>query len=117
MNQKVPRNLSPQELFEWLKNDDSKPILIDVREDSELKIARFPSITLHMPLSNFEDWSNTLDQKISLDQPIVVICHSGIRSWNFATWLIEQDSRYEVCNLAGGIDAWSIEIDQSIPRY
>jgi len=117
MNQKFPRNLSPKELYEWLDKDLERPILIDVREDSELEIARFPSITFHMPLSKYENWKNTLLEKVALDQPVVVICHSGIRSWNFANWLIEQDPRYEVWNLEGGIDAWSLEIDQSLARY
>ncbi len=117
MNQNIPRNISPRELYEWLHRDGSKPTLIDVREDNELKIARFPSITFHMPLSRFDSWRNTLLGKLSLNKPVVAICHSGIRSLNFGIWLIEQDQRFEVWNLNGGIDAWSLEIDRSIPRY
>ncbi len=117
MNQKLPHNISPKELYEWLKKDVDRPILIDVREDSELEIARFPSVAFHLPLSKYENWIKTLFDKVSVSKPVVVICHSGIRSWNFANWLIEQDSRYEVWNLEGGIDAWSLEIDKSLTRY
>ena len=117
MNQKIPKDLSPKELHKWLEKDVLQPIIIDVREEEELEMAKFPSTTFNLPLSKFQNWVHTFSQEISIDQPVVVICHSGFRSWNFGTWLIEQDNRYEVWNLVGGIDAWSLEIDQSIPRY
>ena len=117
MNHKTPRNISAQELFDLLENDSMKPTLIDVREDSELEIASFPFVSFHLPLSKFEDWSQSLLQELSVDTQIVVICHSGIRSRNFGLWLLEQDDSYDVWNLQGGIDSWSLEIDQSISRY
>ena len=117
MNQKIPKNLSAKELHQWLENDVLQPIIIDVREEEELEMARFPATTFHLPLSKFQNWVHTISKQISIDQPLVVICHSGIRSLNFGTWLIEHDHRYEVWNLVGGIDSWSLEIDQSIPRY
>tara|TARA_B100000131_G_scaffold252939_1_gene246904 strand:+ start:951 stop:1304 length:354 start_codon:yes stop_codon:yes gene_type:complete len=117
MNHKLPKNISPNDLFKWLQKESTKPILIDVREDNELDLAKFPEKNLHLPLSKFDTWVHTLHQYLSIEKPIVVLCHSGIRSWNFGTWLIEQNSRYDVWNLAGGIDAWSQEIDNSVPRY
>ena len=117
MNQKTLRNISPKELFDLLENDSIKLIVIDVREDSELEIASLPFVSFHLPLSKFEDWSKTVMQKLSLEAQIVVICHSGIRSRNFGLWLLEQNDSYDVWNLIGGIDSWSLEIDQSIARY
>ena len=117
MNLKTPLTVLPKELKKWLDEDLSNPILIDVREEEELAIASFNRNVLHFPLSNYSNWINCYSNNLSFDEPLVVICHSGIRSWNFALWLLEQDSRYQVWNLKGGIDAWSQEVDKSVPRY
>jgi rhodanese-related sulfurtransferase len=47
----------------------------------------------------------------------VIVCHAGMRSWNFACFLIERLGYDRVWNLSGGIDAWSCEVDPSVPRY
>ena len=117
MTQQIPKQLSPNDLHSWLLNESLQPVLVDVREPSELLIAPFPSSVVHLPLSESSVWINKLSEKLSTQGPIVVICHSGIRSWNFAIWLIEQDWNYEVWNLEGGIDAWSLKVDPSVPRY
>jgi rhodanese-related sulfurtransferase len=40
-----------------------------------------------------------------------------VRSWHFACWLIEEHSFGSVWNVQGGIDAWSVDVDRSVPRY
>ena len=117
MTEKAPSNISPLDLLHWLKGDSKKPLLIDVREESELAIASFSEEVLHCPLSLASTWISTLPQKFSSHQSVVIICHSGIRSWNFGVWLINQGCVDDVWNLEGGIDAWSLEVDPSIPRY
>ena len=117
MNQNIPKTVTPNELFVWLLKKSEKPILVDVREDHELAIAPFPSTVLHLPLSQSLDWMENLQNLFPKNRPIVVICHSGIRSLNFGIWLKQQGLDLQVFNLDGGIDAWSVEIDQSIPRY
>ncbi len=117
MDKKTPLSLSPKELKKWLSEESNVPILVDVREKEELSIASIDTPVIHFPLSEFLSWSTTLSKYLSFEKPIVVFCHSGIRSLNFGIWLIEQDHRYEVWNLQGGIDAWSQEVDSSIPRY
>jgi rhodanese-related sulfurtransferase len=47
---------------------------------------------------------------------IVVYCHHGVRSALAAQWLSEQGFP-AVRNLAGGIDAWAEEVDETMPRY
>jgi rhodanese-related sulfurtransferase len=47
----------------------------------------------------------------------VVLCHAGVRSWQFGCWLMEAQGYGEVWNLQGGIDAWSVNVDPSVPRY
>ncbi len=117
MNQKTPYDISPQDLNQWIIHDLSSLILVDVREKEELAIAPFPQKVLHLPFTQFLSWSKTFTQDLPLKKKIVVLCHSGIRSWNFGAWLLEQDCRYQVWNLQGGIDAWSHLIDDSVPRY
>ena len=113
MNQLQPRDLGPKDLLNWLKDDSVDPILIDVREKEELSIASFPYRVVNLPLSESLNWAENFYLELSFERPVVVICHSGIRSLNFGIWLLEQDSRYQVWNLAGGIDAWSQLIDTS----
>ncbi len=112
-----PQRISPKELHEWIKNGSPEPVLIDVREPEELAIAAFPENVIHLPLSQSSIWVKNLGEKIPTEEPLIIICHKGIRSWNFGTWLLQQKLRYDVWNLEGGIDAWSFEIDPKTPRY
>ena len=50
------------------------------------------------------------------DRDIVVVCHHGARSMQVAAWLAAQGLD-RVSNLQGGIDAWSRQVDPSIPQY
>ena len=117
MTNKIPLSISPQELKKWLDQDSIQPLLVDVREKEELLIATLDKPVIHLPLSESSLWTKTFSQHLSFHKPIVVFCHSGIRSLKFGIWLIEQDNRYEVWNLQGGIDAWSTEVDSSVNRY
>ena len=117
MNQQTPKNISPKQLNSWLTNETSQFLLVDVREEQELLIAPFPADVIHLPLSKASLWFNQLPEHLRKTQPVVVICHSGIRSWNFATWLIVEGWAQEVWNLEGGIDAWSATVDSTVPRY
>jgi len=117
MNHPIPREISPKELHAWLAKGSPPVLLIDVREAQELVVAPFPCPVIHFPLSKASIWVKELGEKLSRSQPIVVICHSGLRSWNFGTWLIEQGFAEEVWNLEGGIDAWSVDVDATVPRY
>ncbi len=117
MNLPSPQHISPADLHCWLTAKQQKPILVDVRESDELEMAAFPFPVVHLPLSQASVWSQDLPDKLANNSPIVVICHAGIRSLNFGTWLIQQDWGYEVWNLDGGIEAWSLNVDSSVPRY
>ena len=102
---------------QWILDDLSSLLIVDVREGEELAMAPFSYQVLHLPLSRFPSWAQTLPENLSVEKKIVVLCHSGVRSWNFGVWLLEQDFRYLVWNLKGGIDAWSQSVDDSVPRY
>jgi sulfur-carrier protein adenylyltransferase/sulfurtransferase len=85
--------------------------LIDVREPFEYEIARIHGARL-IPLGEITEHLDELKR----DQPIVVHCHSGQRSAQ-AVQLLQQSGFANVYNLEGGIDAWSDQIDPSVPKY
>ena len=86
-------------------------MLPDVREDRELAIASLPA-ALHIPLDQVSGRMDELDNQ----RPVVVMCRSGARSMQVASYLV-QNGFPRVFNLQGGILAWSEQVDQSIPSY
>jgi rhodanese-related sulfurtransferase len=89
------------------------PRLIDVREIEEYEIARIAGAEL-LPLSQ---WPAIAAEKLAdSGQALLIHCHHGVRSGNATAFLIH-NGYSDVTNVAGGIDAWSLEIDPSIPRY
>lgn len=85
--------------------------LIDVREPFEYEIARIGVAKL-IPLGEIAARKDELQRK----QLIVVHCHSGSRSAE-AVRLLQQRGFTNVYNLEGGIDAWSDQIDSTVPKY
>ena len=84
--------------------------LIDVREPWEAEIASLPGSVL-LPLGTLETALGHIDRS----RPVVVYCHSGIRSAS-AVALLGTHS-IPARSLDGGIDAWSRRIDPSVARY
>jgi adenylyltransferase/sulfurtransferase len=85
--------------------------LIDVREPFEYELARIQGSRL-IPLGEIPERVDELPR----EKPIVVHCHSGQRSAQ-AVRLLQQRGFTTVYNLDGGIDAWSDEIDSTVPKY
>jgi len=104
------RQVSPAEVQRQL-DSDRPPVLLDVREPEELLLARLPG-AVHIPMGEVPGRLHELDP----DAEIVVFCHHGIRSAQVAQFLAQRDFAH-VANLAGGIDAWSVSVDPSVPRY
>jgi rhodanese-related sulfurtransferase len=111
-----PRSLSAPELAARLDVDEALQ-LVDVREEEELALARLPHPVVHLPLSRAAEWMGDVTTRLDRDRPVVVLCHAGVRSWRFACWLLAEQGYGDVWNLEGGIDAWSVSVDSSIPRY
>lgn len=86
-------------------------VLLDVREDFELALAKVEG-ALHVPMRQLA----ARVAEVPKDWDVLVLCHSGGRSQTVANWLIKQGYR-NVWNVAGGIDAWADEVDDSIPHY
>jgi rhodanese-related sulfurtransferase len=103
--------LPPQE-FLARRADGADMVLLDVREDWETQIAPVPSPLVHIPMGQIPDRLSELDP----GKPTVVICRSGGRSLQVARFLAAQGFA-SVSNLAGGILAWSRDVDPTIPQY
>jgi adenylyltransferase/sulfurtransferase len=84
--------------------------LVDVREKQEYE---FSHIDGHLiPLSQLP----ARIEELPKDQHIVVHCHHGMRSAQAVNYLRDHGFA-KVQNLHGGIDSWSLEIDDKILRY
>ena len=112
-----PKSINASSLNDWFNSEKEDPVLIDVREQSELELAHFSKEFLHIPISKVT--SEYVEEIFAglLDREIVVTCHAGIRSYNFSQWCLDNNIVSEIWNLEEGIDGWSRYIDPSIPRY
>ena len=112
-----PKTLNAFDLNEWFNSEEENPIIIDVREDSELEIACFPREVLHLPMSKVSaEYVKTKFSDVKVKK-VVVLCHAGIRSYKLGQWSLDNNLVNEIWNLEEGIDGWSKYIDQTIPRY
>src|SRR5687767_3568183 len=88
-------------------------LLLDVRQPQEYEHVRIEGAEL-IPLPHLQARLSELEPH--RNRPIVVHCHHGGRSMQ-ATLFLRQQGFTNVKNMAGGIDAWSLQIDPSKPRY
>lgn len=91
-----------------------KLFLIDVREPFEHVIASIGGSEL-IPMNTVPMRLSDLDSQAG-EGTLIIFCHHGMRSLNVVNWLRGQG--VEACqSMAGGIDAWSAQIDPRVPRY
>ena len=107
------RQVVPEEGPAELKRrlDAKEPIaVIDVRDPDEFEIANLSGVNI--PLAELPDRL----AELSKDKEVIIHCHYGGRSQRAALYLKAQGFA-NVKNLSGGINAWSLKIDGSVPRY
>ncbi|MHC0063975.1 rhodanese-like domain-containing protein [Nostoc sp. UIC 10890] len=107
--------ISVEELGQRLSSSDASIQLVDVREPEELAIASIEGF-VNLPLSQFTEWGDQVPTLFNPQAETLVLCHHGIRSAQMCQWLIAQGFT-NVQNISGGIDAYSILVDPSIPQY
>ncbi|MEH2326964.1 MAG: rhodanese-like domain-containing protein [Nostoc sp.] len=107
--------ISVQELAQRLSSGDVSIQLVDVREPQELEIASIEGF-VNLPLSQFTEWGDKVPNLFNPQAETLVLCHHGIRSAQMCQWLIAQGFT-NVQNISGGIDAYSLLVDHSIPQY
>ena len=118
----VPQ-MSVQELKRQLDTQADKLLLIDVRNSSESDIARLPGwILIPYPeiksgegIAKIKELLEEKCQNLDNNPHLIVMCKAGVRSAK--TLALLKDQGITGTNVQGGIDAWSQEIDPSIPQY
>jgi rhodanese-related sulfurtransferase len=106
------QKLTSLELVEWLGNTDREsPVLLDVREPWEYQTCHIEG-SLTMPMNTIAGNLSELD----MEQPIICICHHGVRSVQVALFL-EEYGFTQISNLTGGVHAWAQQIDNTMPVY
>ena len=106
------KNLTPVELAAWLADEVREtPVLLDVREGWEFQAGHIDG-SLAMPMNTIPDRLSELD----MQQPIICICHHGVRSMQVAFFL-ERNGFTDIRNLTGGVHAWAQQVDGAMPIY
>ena len=83
-------------------NARQKLRLVDVRNDDEVARGIIPG-AVHIPLAQVPA---KLDSLVEGEEPLVLYCHSGIRSAQAAAYIAANGRTAPVYNLRGGILAW-----------
>ncbi len=104
--------ISPAEVKAKLDQGDEF-LFLDIREEDEYALANIVGVKL-LPMSQLAE--RVAEIQAWKDQPIVVHCHKGGRSLRVTHWL-KNEGFQNVRSLAGGIEAWSAEIDPEVPQY
>lgn len=104
------RSITAAELAERVRSGESISI-VDVREPFEWQIAKIPGARL-IPMR--EVMSHV--EEIRESPETVLYCHGGVRSMKVARELAAAGV-HGLYNLEGGIDAWSRDVDPTVPRY
>jgi len=115
MDANPPIELSAEQVAAWLRAlpADMARLLLDCRTPEEHATAKIagsmllPMQELPARVSEIAAWK---------EQPIIVHCHRGMRSLRVAEWLREQGFSLAQ-SMQGGIDAWSTDVDPTVPRY
>ncbi len=102
-------DLEVEELAE-LQRRGRELTLLDVRTPQEHAICHFPGAEL-IPIQVLAQRWRELDPETE----VVVYCHTGVRSAHATAFL--RSHGLEARNLVGGINAWSLRVDPSMPRY
>ena len=105
----------PAQLPQWLAAHGADAIVLDVREIAELTTAGVKPegfALVHIPMNEIPGRLGQLDP----GRAVAVLCHHGARSMRVAMFL-QANGFDTVANIAGGIEAWSQELDPSVPRY
>jgi rhodanese-related sulfurtransferase len=96
-----------------LQDSNAEFLLLDCREPSECEFVSIGGSS-KMPMGEIQQRVGELESH--KNSRIIVHCHHGGRSLQVANWLRSQG--YELAqSMAGGIDSWSTQIDESLPRY
>lgn len=108
--------ITPRETKSRMESDGSF-VVIDCREDDELQTAKLEG-PIHIPLGKLvnevEDVADELPE--GRTTPTAILCRTGKRSL-MAALALRRMGFTDVKSVAGGIDLWARDIDQTLTRY
>jgi sulfur-carrier protein adenylyltransferase/sulfurtransferase len=110
-NETHPLEISVEETKRLLESGGERVKLIDVREAHEVEICRIDGAE-HIPMRQIPERVGELPQ----DKHLLIHCHHGGRSMRVTEFLRGRGFS-AVSNVAGGIDAWAVQIDPTLRRY
>ena len=108
----MPQQITPAELAQRLQAGE-KFLLLDVRQPWEHQTTKIDGSVL-IPLDQLPAQHEAI--QLEPGQKLVTYCHHGMRSFNAAAFL-EQTGHGTTWSLAGGIAAWSRDVDPKVPTY
>jgi monothiol glutaredoxin len=103
------REIAPKEL-KALLDAGKVSHLYDVRTDKERGVAKIAGA------KHLDDAAMAAAEALPKDTPLAFHCHHGGRSRGAAEHFLKLGFK-NVYNMAGGIEAWSRDVDPSVPRY
>lgn len=109
-NTSLPFEIDVQSTKSLLDSNESI-LLLDVRELLEVQTCKIDGCT-HIPMGEIPMKCEALPK----DRRILVYCHHGRRSL-MVTQFLRQHGLDNTQSIKGGISAWSLEIDPTVPRY
>ena len=113
--------LRPSQVADWARQQGAtpqgeQPVLLDVREPWETQLAALPQQAdvevVLMPMRAIPARYLELNR----ERPVICMCHHGVRSMQVAHFLHQQGFQH-IANVMGGINAWAMELDPTIPVY
>jgi rhodanese-related sulfurtransferase len=108
---------TPRAVRDALASRDEPILLLDCRTDQERAIATIAG-SMHVPLHELERKIDDIrDASEDLGAAAIVVhCHHGMRSLRAAA-VLRAAGFPNAASMAGGIDLWSADVDQRVPRY
>lgn len=103
--------IEPETLRER-QEEGSAGTLVDIRRPHEREIVALED-DFWIPMQQL---GQNLEELRDAPRPLVIYCHSGVRSLRVAK-MLQEEGFEDVYSLAGGIDAWAVKIDPSLDRY
>jgi rhodanese-related sulfurtransferase len=107
------QHFTPQQLADYLQQNQQSPVLLDVREPWEFERCHINGSEL-IPMHQIPQ--SVENGRLDPSREIVLICHHGIRSRQVAYYL-EHQGFTRLINLEGGVEAWAQDVDPTMERY
>lgn len=100
--------IAPKAAEELLRQDGA--VLVDIRSREEFDAVHIPGALLFSQelMHELPGWDRS--------KQVIFVCHHGVRSMDAAAYFAGHGME-NARSLRGGIDAWSCEVDSSLPRY